>query len=114
MENSKPYSDEDGKLIDGYINVLLKHYNDNELCCSLVYFLSQYSSSSKSIINKRKLFLLKVLKECTNDFCYFDIKSFPKEVGTKLIAVYQEEKKKEDVEKQAHIAELMEEMNEIF
>ena len=43
--------------IDGYIN-LLKTYNDNELCCSLVYFLSQYSSSSKSLINKRKLLTL--------------------------------------------------------
>jgi hypothetical protein len=113
MENKKPYSDEDSKLIDGYIN-LLKTYKDNELCSSLVHFLSQYSSSSKSIINKRKVFLLKVLRECTNEYYFFDIKSFPREVKTKLIAAYQEEIKKQDKEQQAHIAKLMEEMNKIF
>ncbi|MBO5954517.1 MAG: hypothetical protein J6Q13_00945 [Clostridia bacterium] len=113
MENSKPYSDEDGKLIDGYIN-LLKAYKENELCSSLVYFLSQYSSSSKSIINKRKSFLLKVLRECTNEFWFFDIKSFPREIGSKIITAYQEEIKKQDKEKQAHIDELVKEMNGLF
>ncbi len=113
MENSKPY-DEDVKLIDRYIDAL-KSYKDNELCCSLVYFLSQYSSSSKSIINKRKLFLLKVLREeCINEFYFFDIKLFPREIGSKIITAYQEEIKKQDKEKQAHIAELMEEMNGLF
>ena len=113
MENKKPYSDEDAKLIDGYIN-LLKTYKENELCSALVYFLSQYSSSAKGIINKRKVFLLKVLRECTNEYYFFDIKSFPREIGSKLITVYQEEIKKQDKEKQAHIDELMKEMNEIF
>ena len=114
MENQKPYSDEDAKLIDRYIDAL-KSYKDNELCCSLVYFLSQCSSSSKSIINKRKFFLLKVLREeCINEYYFFDIKSFPKEIGSKIISAYQEEIKKQDKEKQAHIDKLLEEMNEIF
>ena len=113
MENKKPYSDEDAKLIDGYIN-LLKTYKDNELCRSLVHFLSQYSSSAKSKINKRKVFLLKVLRECTNEYYFFDLKSFPREIESKLIEVYQEELKQQDKEKQAHIDELMAEMNEIF
>lgn len=113
MENHKPYSDEEAKLIDGY-NELLKTYKDNELCRSLIHFLSQYSSSAKSIINKRKLFLLKVLRECTNEYYFFDIKSFPREIGSKLIEVYHEELKQQDKEQQEHIAELMKEMNGLF
>ena len=93
---------------------MLKTYKDNELCRSLVHFLSQYSSSAKSIINKRKVFLLKVLRECTNEYYFFDIKSFPREIGSRIITAYQEEIKKQDKEKQAHIDELMKEMNEIF
>ena len=113
MENQIPYSIEDSKLIGEYI-LVLKSYKDSELCCALVHFLSKYSSSATNIINKRKLFLLKVLRECTNEYYFFDIKSFPREIGSKLIEVYQEELKQQDKEGQEHIAKLMEEMNEIF
>ena len=112
MEKEELFSEQDMKLIDQYIE-RLKYYTESPLCSALVYFLSKYSSSSKSIINKRKAFILKVLKECTfSGQLHIDL--FPMEVEKKLVEAYKEEKQKEEDEKQAHVAELMEEMDEIF
>lgn len=112
MEKEVIFSEQDMKLIDQYV-ARLKNYSDNHLCCALVHFLSKYSSSSKSIINKRKAFILKVLKEYTyNDELHVDL--IPMEIEKKLVVAYTDELIEKDNEKQAHIAELMEEMNEIF
>ncbi len=112
MEKEKLLTKEDSELIGNYIKYLKGNYN-NQLCCALVYFLSKDSDWDVSVINKRKKFLLKVLKECTVS-CNLDLNLFPMEVEKKLIIAYTEAKKREEKAKQAHIAELMEEMNEIF
>ena len=108
----QPFREEDLRLINDYIGHLRERKND-KLCCALVHFLSKYSSSSESIINKRKTFILKVLKECTVS-CNLCLSLFPKEVEDKLVAAYIEEKTKENDANKAHIAELVAEMNEIF
>jgi len=108
----QPFREEDLRLINDYISHLRERKND-KLCCALVHFLSKYSSSSESVINKRKTFILKVLKECTVS-CNLNISLFPKEVEDKLIEAYETDIKKENEANKAHIAELVAEMNEIF
>ena len=66
-----------------------------------------------NLLAKRKLFILKVLKECTVS-CNLNISLFPKEVEDKLIEAYETDIKQENEANKAHIAELVAEMNEIF
>lgn len=98
----------------------LKGCSDSQLRDALVYFLTKdrttgknFSSEENNLIEKRKLFILKVLKEST--FAgRFQIETIPSAVAQKLINAYKEEKSKEEDAKQEHIAKLMAEMNEIF
>ena len=112
MEKEKLLTIEDNELISQYIEHL-RTYTESALCASLVYFLSKDSDWDISTTNKRKKFLLKVLKECTVS-CNLHIDLFPMEVEKKLIVAYTESKTREEQAKQEHIAELMKEMNEIF
>ena len=112
MEKEKLLTKEDNELIGQYMEYLKRNYND-QLCCALVYFLSKDSDWDISTTNKRKAFLLKVLRECTVS-CNLDLNLFPMEIKKKLIVAYTEAKTREEQAKQEHIAELMKEMNEIF
>lgn len=110
MELEELIMEKDRELIKDYIKQL-NNWKDNELCTALVYFLSK--DSLDELVIRRKLFILKVLKECALAG-RFQVAIFPDEVEKKLILAYQEEKQKEKDAKKAHIAELVEEMNEIF
>ena len=98
----------------------LRSWSNSQLCEALIYFLTKdltsgknFSSEENNLIKKRKLFILKVLKEYTQAG-RFQVAIVPDEIEEKLVAAYIVEKKKEEDEKQAHVAELMEEMDEIF
>ena len=110
---------EQEELMRQYV-VQLKGCSDSKLRDALVYFLTKdrtsgknFSSEENNLTTKRKLFILKVLKEST--FAgRFQIKTIPSAVAQKLINAHKEEKLKDEDSKQAHIAELMAEMNQIF
>lgn len=110
MELEDMIMEKDRELIKDYIQQLNK-WKDNELCTALVYFLSK--DSLDELVIRRKLFILKVLKEST---CAgrFQVAIFPDEVEKKLILAYNEEKQKEINAHKAHIIELVEEMNILF
>lgn len=110
MEKEQLISKEDSEAIRQYIDHL-RYYKDSSLCSAIVYFLSQEKITALN--EQRKLFILKVLRECTHS-CKIHIDLFPMEVEKKLILAYKAEKQKEQDEKQAHIAELLEEMNGLF
>ena len=110
MELEEMIMEKDRELIKDYIKHLSNEQN-SELSTALVYFLSQ--DKLDELIIRRKLFILKVLKENTYAG-RFQIAKFPSAVAQKLIKAYKDEKAKEENAKQAHIAELVEEMNEIF
>ena len=110
---------EQEELMRQYVGQL-KGCSDSKLRDALVYFLTKdrtsgknFSSEENNLTTKRKLFILKVLKEST--FAgRFQIETIPTSVAQKLLASYKEEMAKEENQKQAHITELLEEMNEIF
>ena len=111
------------ELIKNYIEHI-REFPESKLRVALLYFLSKdriklnsenYSIEieKNNLIAKRKLFILKVLKECTVS-CNLCLSLFPKEVEDKLIEAYETDIKQENEANKAHIAELVAEMNEIF
>lgn len=119
----KKQEQEQEELIRQYVGQITGCPN-SELRYALLYFLTKERSDcngenfsiaieENNLIAKRKLFILKVLKECTYAG-RFQIATFPSAVAQKLISAFKDEKAKEEDKKQAHIAKLVEEMNEIF
>ncbi len=109
MELEDLIMEKDRELIKDYIAHL--NSKDNDLCKAIVYFLSK--DSLDELVIRRKLFILKVLKESTHAG-RFQVATFPDEIEKKLILAYNEEKQKEIDAEKAHIAELVEEMNNLF
>ena len=109
MELEEMIMEKDRELIKDYI----KHLKvvDSDLTRAIVYFLSK--DTLDELVIRRKLFILKVLKENTYAG-KFQIATFPSAVAQKLIYAYKDEMEKEENKKQAHIAELVEEMNGLF
>ena len=119
MNETDKKEQEQEELMRRYVEQL-RGWSDSQLRDALIYFLTKertsgknFSSEENNLIAKRKLFILKVLKECTYAG-RFQMAIFPDEIEKKLIVAYNEEKQKEKDAKQAHIAELVEEMNGLF
>ncbi len=109
MKTEELIMEKDRVLIKDYI----KHLKDidSDLSRAIVYFLSK--DTIDELVIRRKLFVLKVLKENTYAG-RFQIATFPSAVAQKLIYAYKDEMEKEENKRQAHIAELVEEMNGLF
>ena len=110
---------EQEELIKNYVEHI-SGFPESQLRSALLYFLTierttgkNFSSEVNNLIAKRKLFILKVLKECIVS-CNLCLSLFPMEVEKKLVVAYTEAKMKEEDVNKAHIAELVQEMNEIF
>ena len=132
MNETDKKEQEQEELIRQYVKEL-KGWSYCPLRDALIYFLTKDRTAltkdqntrenfsvvieENNLIAKRKLFILKVLKECTHAGA-FQLALVPDEVENKLVAAYTEEKQKEEQKeinaKKARIAELVEEMNEIF